>query len=230
MKTQLFCLTIIYALLIPSPTRAGGSGLTLDEAIALARTQSVEAQVALDELRSAYWAYRSYRAELLPEVVFNATLPSYNKSYNAYQLADGSYEYVRSNYIGMNGSISVTQNIWPTGGTISLSTSLDYFKDFGGTQKFMTVPVALTLNQPILGTNHLRWNRRIEPLRYRTAKAEFLSATEDVARNAISHYFSWLLANENVQIYRQNLDNAHRLYEVAKAKRQMGQISENDVL
>ncbi|MCF0197250.1 MAG: TolC family protein, partial [Bacteroidaceae bacterium] len=55
-------------------------------------------------------------------------------------------------------------------------------------------------------------------------------ATEDVSRSAIRHYFNWLLANEDVEIYRQNLDNARRLYDVAKAKREMGQISENDVL
>lgn len=39
-----------------------------------------------------------------------------------------------------------------------------------------------------------------------------------------------LLARENVAIARQNLENAEKLYEVAKAKRRMGQISENDVL
>ena len=38
--------------------------LTLDEAILLARTQSLDAAVALDELRSAYWQYRIYRAGL----------------------------------------------------------------------------------------------------------------------------------------------------------------------
>lgn len=39
-----------------------------------------------------------------------------------------------------------------------------------------------------------------------------------------------LLAKENVGIARQNLKNADKLYEVAKAKRSMGQISENDLL
>ena len=35
---------------------------------------------------------------------------------------------------------------------------------------------------------------------------------------------------ENLEIARQNLDNARKLYEVAQAKRRMGQISENDLL
>lgn len=64
--------------------------ITLDEAILTARANSVDAAVALNELRTAYWSYRAYRADLLPEVNFNATVPSYRKSYSAYQHEDGS--------------------------------------------------------------------------------------------------------------------------------------------
>ena len=62
--------------------------LTLDECIAMARRQSVDAAVALGRLKSAYWQWRSYKADLLPEVSFSATLPSYNKRYTSYQQAD----------------------------------------------------------------------------------------------------------------------------------------------
>ena len=94
----------------------------------------------------------------------------------------------------------------------------------------MSVPIALTLNQPIFGVNNIKWNRRIEPVRYAEAKAAFLSATEEVTMTTINYFFNLLLAKENVGIAKQNLENAEKLYEVAKAKRKMGQISENDVL
>ena len=55
--------------------------ITLNEAIALARTQSVDAAVALNELKTAYWEYRTFRADLLPEVNLTGTLPNYKKSY-----------------------------------------------------------------------------------------------------------------------------------------------------
>ena len=42
--------------------------LTLEEAIMLARVQSVDAAVALNELKTAYWEYRTFRAELLPAI------------------------------------------------------------------------------------------------------------------------------------------------------------------
>ena len=64
--------------------------ITLDETIMLARARSVDAAVALNELRTAYWQYRTFRADLLPEVSFTATLPAYRKSYSSYQLDNGA--------------------------------------------------------------------------------------------------------------------------------------------
>lgn len=206
--------------------------ITLEETILAARANSVDAAVALNELRTAYWTYRTYRADLLPEVNFNATIPSYHKSYSPYQLNDGSYTFVRNNYMQMSGEVSIDQNIWLTGGTLSLNTSLDFLKQLENPRynRFMSVPIALTLSQPIFGVNHTKWNRRIEPVRYEESKAAFISATETVALTAINYYFSLLLAKENVDIASQNLANAEKLYEVAKAKREMGQISKNDLL
>ncbi len=206
--------------------------ITLEEAIITARVQSVDAAVALNELKTSYWSYRTYRADLLPEMNFNATLPSYRKSYSAYQQEDGSYTFVRNNNLQMSGEVSIDQNIWLTGGKLSLNTSIDFLRQLDGHKynRFMSVPVALTLSQPIFGVNRIKWDRKIEPVRYEEAKARFLSATEDVAISTIDNFFNLLLAKENVSIARQNLENAAKLYEVAKAKRAMGQISENDLL
>ena len=207
--------------------------LTLDDCIAMARRQSIDAAVALGELRSAYWQWRSYRADLLPEVSLSGTAPSWNKRYSSYQQADGSLSFVRNDYLGLDGAVNITQKLWPTGGTLSVESSLDYLHQSGNGgsgNQFMSLPVAVTLSQPLFSVNHLKWNRRIEPLRYREAQARFLTETEQVAMQAISLYFGLLLAGEQMNIARQNLQTAEKLYEVAQAKRRMGTISENDVL
>ena len=168
----------------------------------------------------------------MPEVNFTGTLPNYRKIYNSYQNADGTYSYVRDNVLGLSGEISIDQNIWLTGGKLSLTSSLDYLKELGsnGNKQFMSVPISLELTQPIFGVNTLKWDRRIEPVRYSEAKAAFITATEEVTMKAITYYFELLLAKESLATVRQNKANADRLYEVAIAKRKMGQISENDLL
>lgn len=227
-----FSFLILASAACASTAQAATREMTLDEAITLARLQSVDAAVALDELKSAYWEYRTFRADLLPEVNFSASVPGYSKQYTPYQLDDGSYTFVRNNYMDMTGEISISQSIWLTGGTLSLNTSVDFLKQLDGdrSSRFMSIPVALTLNQPIFGTNHVRWNRRIEPVRYEEAKARFLSSTENVAMTAINYFFNLLMAKENLSVAKQNLSNAETLYDVAVAKREMGKISENDLL
>ena len=225
-------ISIAVGMIISLPLMGEEMKITLQEAIAIAKVQSVDAAVAINELRSAYWQYRSFRADQLPEINLSASLPNYNRNYDTYQQEDGSYTYVRNNYLGMDGTLSIDQNIPFTGGKVSINTSLDYLKqmDNRNGKLFMSIPFAVTLNQPIFGTNRMKWERKIEPVRYREAQAKLVGALEEVKMQAINYYFNLLLARENVGISRQNLANARKLYEVAKAKRQMGQISENDLL
>ncbi|MCM1483481.1 MAG: TolC family protein [Muribaculaceae bacterium] len=220
------------ALLMSLTLKAEVLSLTLDAAVARARSRSVDAAVAVNELRSAYWEYRSYRADLLPEVKLTATFPSYNKRFNSYQQSDGAYTFIRDDNIMLSGALAVEQRIWLTGGTLSLTSSLDYLRQLSGSKsnRFMSVPVALRLTQPLFGVNDVKWNRRIEPVRYEEAKAAYISATEEVAMTAIQYFFNLLAARESRMSAEVNLRNAEKLYEVACAKRAMGRISENDLM
>lgn len=238
MNKQVICYLFIFASLWCSKAHATGvsaidtTTITLQEVISRARLQSVDAAVAINKMRTAYWVYRTYKADLLPEMSFDGTLPSYQKRYNAYQQDSGNYTYVRSNLLGINSALSITQNIWFSGGTLSLKSSLDYMKQMGtdGQENYMSVPISLTLTQPIFGVNHVKWQRKIEPVKYREAKAQFISDTEEVATSAVQHFFSLLLSQENVHIAQQNLRNAKKLYDVAMARKRIGQISTNDLL
>lgn len=206
--------------------------LTLRETIRIAQLQSVDAAVALNELKTAYWEYRTHRADQLPEVIFTGTLPSYSKQYSKYQQSDGAYTYVQNNALGLNGEISIAQNIALTGGKVSLNTSLDFTRQLGSAayNEFMSVPVSLTLTQPIFGVNDQKWKRRIEPVRYEEAKAAFMENVENVTIAAITNYFNLLLARENLDICDQNLTNANKLHEIAVAKRKIGHISESELM
>ncbi|MDE7386226.1 MAG: TolC family protein, partial [Muribaculaceae bacterium] len=206
--------------------------LTLDNAIVMARTGSVGAAVALDQLRTAYWEWRTYRADRLPEISLSATIPSYADRYSSYMNENGDYSFVRSHSLDAEAQLSVVQNIALTGGTLRLTSSLDFLHQYGteGANRYMTIPVALSLTQPVFGVNTLRWRGRIEPVKYAEAKAAFLSATEDVALNTVNLFFNLILSRENLSTAAQNLENARKLYTVAQEKRKMGQISNNDLL
>ncbi len=224
---------LVAAILIcPAVLTAEERELTLDDAILLARARSVDAAVAINTLRSAYWEFRTHRADLLPEVSLTATLPSYSRQYSSYQNSDGSYSFVHDDNLSLSGTLSLSQRIWLTGGTISMTSSLDFMRQLSGNvgNRYMSVPVALRLNQPIFGVNTVKWDRRCEPLRYKEAKANFISSTEEVAMTAIQYFFNLLTSRQNEASARQNATNAEKLYEAALAKHDLGRISSNDVL
>lgn len=235
-KSYLFTVWMLLAVLrLQAGTEENTVRLTLGQAIGLAKLQSVDAAIALNELKTAYWEYRTYRADLLPEVNFSGTLPNYRKEYNSYQENNGTYTFVRNNFLDLAGTLSIDQNIWLTGGKISVQSSLDFLRQLGGTElpfrnQYMSIPVSLTLSQPVFGVNHLKWQRRIDPVKYQEAKARYMESVEELTMTTIRYFFNLLLARENLNTANQNLNTADKLYEIARAKRKIGQLSESELM
>ena len=132
----------------------------------------------------------------------------------------------------MSGQISADQNIAITGGKISLNTSLDFSRQLGegAFNEYMSIPFGITLIQPVFGVNNQKWRRRIEPVRYKEAKAAYIEKVEEVTLATITYFFNLLQAMESLAIANQNLENVNKLYEIAIAKRKIGHISENELM
>lgn len=210
---------------------SNAQNLTLEKAIQIANENSVDAAIAKNRLNNAYWTYRTYRADQLPEIIFSGAIPSYNLSYQNYLQENGNNTFIPVNNIAMNGKISVTQQVGFTGGTLSLNSSLNFNRTFNTAyNSFMSIPFALTYTQPLLGVNRFKWNSKIEPIRYKESSAQYTEDLENVTLRTISIYFNWLLATSNLNTATQNLQNADKLHTIAVAKRKIGQISESDLM
>lgn len=184
--------------------------ITLEEAIRLAREQSLDAIVAKSQLRSAYWQYRNYKADLLPNMKLTGTLPSFNRTLSSYLKEDGTYKYVSSNSISEQLSLAVTQNIPLTGGQLSLQSQLERVDQLDGDKEteYMSVPFNVVFSQPLITANPLKWSMKIEPEKYKQAQQQFAVNMENIAVQAISYYFDLLLAMINVNIDKQNLKSS----------------------
>jgi outer membrane protein TolC len=206
--------------------------ISLTDAISRSVSNSVDAVVARNQYKSSYWGYRTYKAELLPEVTLNSTLPYYSKSYNQFQNTDGTYTYVSNDYSRIDGGLAISQNIPLTGGILSVESSFERLQQYGegSTTRYMGIPASVTLEQPIFGFNRVKWLQRIEPVKYKEAQQKLTGDMEEVSNTAIQYYFNLLLGQINMEIARQNLKNSEKLYTIAEAKRKIGQISENDLL
>lgn len=207
--------------------------LTLQEAIERAQNYSIDAMMAKHTYLSQYWEYRSYKAQMLPSLSLSGTIPNFDKSYTSLQNAvTGEYNYV-DNYAMQNSlGLYLQQNIAATGGNIQLYTGLTRLDQFSPSRDvtWNSAPVSLILNQPIGGFNQLKWDKRIEPVRYEKAKYEYLESMESITSQAVALYFNQLVAQQNLAIARQNHTNTDTLYKISQERFQIGSISKNDLL
>lgn len=202
----------------------------LEDVVALACQSSPDAQAARHTFRSAYWDYRSYRANYLPSLTLTSN-PGLDRAINQVTMDDGAVRFVEQNYLNTDLSLSLQQNIAWTGGTLSLQTSLqrmDLLSD--KTFSWKSVPVNVAYSQSLFGYNSLKWNRRIYPLRYEEARRAYLETLELVAAAAVDKFFAFVLAQSDYRTACQNYAQADTLYRFAQGRYRIGTTTENEML
>jgi Outer membrane protein len=205
--------------------------LTIHEAIEIAQKQSPDILVARHSFRSSYWNYTYYKANYLPSLAFSSR-PNFNHRINVLNMPDGTSEYVEQNQLTTDGALSITQNVPWTGGSFSIETGIQRLDLYGSnrTHSYRTNPVTVSFNQSLFGHNSLKWDRKIEPLRYEEAKKNYVEALELVAVRTTLGFFNLARAQTNLDIAKTNYANADTLYTFAKGRYDIGTITENEML
>lgn len=204
--------------------------LTLQQTIHHAQEKSPDAQSARHSFRSSYWNYRYYRANYLPNLTLTSN-PYLDRAINKVTLGDGSVKFVEQNLLASDLTLSLTQNVPWTGGTFFVETSaqrIDLFSD--NSHSYQTSPVNIGYRQSLFGHNSLKWDRRIEPVRYREARKRYVETLELVAAAATQKFFALATAQSNYEIACTNYANADTLYIYARGRYDIGTISENEML
>jgi outer membrane protein len=207
--------------------------LTFEEVIKLAETQSPNALMATHRYRSSYWQYRSFQAQYRPSLTLSGTTPDFSNGLDkVYNSTTDEYVYRYKNTISTLGTLALSQNIGPTGTVIALRSDLTLFKDIEKKldPNYITNPVSIDITQPIRKYNTLKWQKKIEPIRYDAAKKTYLASIEQVHVSAVQNFFSLALAQINKQIAVMNLSNADTLYKIANGRYTLGTIAEDELL
>lgn len=204
--------------------------LSLEQVVGIARRQSPDAQTARHSFRSAYWNYKYYRANYLPSLSLSSD-PSLNRAINKITMGDGSVKFVEQNLLNTDLTLNLTQNVSWTGGSFFLETSAQRMDLFSERKySWQTSPIMVGYRQSLFGYNSLKWDKRIEPVRYQEAKKTYVETLELVATHAISKFFDLATAQSNYDIASFNYANADTLYRYAQGRYNIGTITENEML
>ena len=232
-RVKAFFLTILLAVVVSLPAMSQDiKRLTLDEVVRLASEQSPNALIAKHRFRASYWQYRTFVAEYRPILSLSGNLPDYSTAYNrVWNSVAQQWEYASTNVLQTSGNLSLAQNIGLTGGSISLFSDLTYEKNYETDgERYITSPLNVRLTQPLFRYNELRWQKKIEPLKYEEARKTYLRDVENVHMMAVQYFFNLALAQINREIAETNMQNADTLYQIAKGRYNLGTIAEDELL
>ncbi|SNS80211.1 Outer membrane protein TolC [Ekhidna lutea] len=204
---------------------------SLDNIINLAKGQSPLAKQAETRKENRFWQYRLFKSNYNPQLALNGNLPAYSNQFIPVTQEDGSTQFRPVEQTNSSLNLGLFQPISPTGGSVSVNTRASQFQDlvFDETRWRSTI-VDLTVNQPIFAFNDLKWDKKIEPIRYEESKRGYVEEMEFVSRTAVDRFFDYLDAQVNYQIAQFNLANNDTIYNIEKGRYNIGTASEDKLL
>ena len=204
---------------------------SLEDIIQLAKNQSPFAKQAETRKENRYWQYRYFRTNYNPQLRLNGNFPDYNKDYFQNRLDDGTIKYQQREQTNASVNLGLEQPIFFTGGTLSVNTGLNRYDDyFYNIKQFSGTVVNVRLDQPILGYNDLRWDRKTEPLRYEESKRSFVEEMESISQEASNRFFTVLDAQINLQLAEYNLANNDTIYKIEQGRYNIGTTTKDKLL
>lgn len=205
--------------------------LSLPQVVAMARDRSIASKQAATVKETKYWLWRSFRSNYQPQLSLNGTLPGYSKTFTQVLQPDGSILFQPIHNNNSNLSLSFNQSIAATGGTIFGTTQLQRFDDFDRHNTLYNgVPYGIGYSQPLWQFNTLKWDKRIEPLKYNESRQAYIESMEQISITASGYFFDLLLAQVNWQIAETNLANTLKIQAIANEKLELGKIAKNEIL
>lgn len=234
MKPTCLSFLLLFLFLQVSKAQTDTLSLNLEEVVALAQSDAPDALLAETRMKTSYWAYKTYLADFKPGIIFNGTLPELNRSINLITLPDGNSAFIQQSQIVNSANLSIQQRVPMTGGTLFVRSGLQRLDILNpaapNVVSYFSTPVSIGFNQPVFGFNELKWDKRIEPLRYQEATKEYAEQMEEVAFTATQLYFDIFIAQLNLQAARQDKANADTLFNISKGRFEVGRIAETELL
>ncbi|MEJ1236637.1 TolC family protein [Chryseolinea sp. T2] len=207
---------------------------TIQDVIARSQAQSVYAKYVETNREVSYWNYRTFRSNYNPQIRLSSSTNAgalYNNSYSPIRQPDGSIQYLQVNQLNPGINIGLEQPIGWTGGTISLNSTYSYFRDIKESyQQWNGQVFSVRLSQPIFAFNRLKWDKRIEPIKYEESKREYAEQMQGVASQAVDQFFEVLKAQVNLEIAQYNLANNDTIYKIENGRYNIGTTSQDKLL
>lgn len=209
---------------------------TLKEIINIARQQSIASKQAETTRENRFWQFQRYRSNYKPQLDLVGEFPAYNRSFDEVRQEDGSYEFKPVSYNNSELSLRLSQDITATGTRIFLNSGINRYDNFldddlnNPYHIYRGNPLEVGIFQPLFQYNRLKWDKKIEPLRFEESQREYIERLEEISVFTTRRFFDLMLAQINLEIAEKNVANNDTIYKIAQGRYNLGKIAENELL
>ncbi|MFL5786508.1 MAG: TolC family protein, partial [Flavisolibacter sp.] len=205
--------------------------LTLKDVVSMAKETSIASKQAYTVKETKYWQWKTFKSNYQPQLSLQGIAPNYTRSFIPVLQPNGTifFQPVHNNNSSLN--LNFSQSIAQTGTTIYGTTILQRFDDYDRKNTLYNgTPYALGINQPLFRFNSLKWDQKIEPLKFDESKQAYIESMEQISVLATGYYFDLLLQQVNLKIAESNYTNTKNILQIANEKFALGKISKNEIL
>ena len=209
--------------------------LTMQQVIDLAQSDAPDVLLAETRYSQAYWQFKSYRADLKPQLNLFGTLPNLNRAIESVVQPNGTAQFIQRANFSNNVGLTLQQVIPQTGGQVFAFTGLRRFDNLRTPNidpytQYLSNPIQIQIQQPIFGYNDWKWRKLIEPIQLQEAEKSYSEDMEQIAYQAVRFYFDLLGSQLAVRAAQQEKAAADTLYLIGQGRFEVGKIAETELL
>ncbi len=227
-------LTVVCSLFYGTQLYAQSDTLVLDlqSVVNRANRESLTAFRFKNLYLAQYWQYRSFKADRLPSLSLDLTPLRYNRNFTKRYDSQSDIDiYRKQQSLFSSGSLALQQNFDWLGGTFFVDSELGFYRNFGDKsyKQFSSVPVRIGYRQQLLGYNPFKWEKKIEPLKYKAAKQKLIYNIEKTSEEATRYFFNLAMAQAQYDLAVYDLKSSQRLYEIGKERIKIAGIRQSEL-
>jgi outer membrane protein TolC len=237
MNKTIFLKALLYLNLLfgASTLLAQDKELSLSDALALSLSNSPLVKSVRYNFAAEQWRFKAEKALLLPQLGLNGQLPGFTRAINQIQQPDGSILFRPQSQNFSAATLSLSQNLLHTGGTLSLNSGLSRIDLFETTPDqnrifWRAAPLFVQFSQPLFQINRIRWNWEQQKIAMDQAQQNRTERIAELEFRVVQQYFDVCLAKIRYENALANTANNDTIYKISQGRFNVGKIAENELL
>ncbi len=203
--------------------------LSLKNVVDLAISQSSAVKYVQNRDVNYYWRWKNHQTRFRPQLTLSGSLPNFENQTKPITQPDGSIIFSQITQLETVAQLALSQPIPLLGATVYAASGVVRLQDFNNnTVGFSGSPVSVGITQPLFAYNWMKWSQLTEPLIYEEAQKRFIESIEEISFRATARFFNYLKIQTNYSLAESNLKNSEDNLKIARVKKELGNISEND--